>query len=106
MRRGKVKLTEEVDILGYQYAPFRTKVLSMDCFERFMNNAEAGESIMMFFRGTTQSNLYRGHFVCAPGSMKCNKKFVGKTYVLIPEEGGRDKGFNERFKPQVSMKLK
>lgn len=73
----------------------------MDSFEKSMNHAEAGDSVMLFFRGTNPRNLYRGQTVSAACSMSAKTRFEGQVTILLPEEGGRDRPFNERFKPQV-----
>ncbi len=87
--------------MGLQYAPFRSKVLTLDSFDKTMPYAEAGDSVKMFLRGTNPHNLYRGQTITAPGTLVANKKFEGQTHVLIPDEGGREHTFGVNFKPQV-----
>jgi elongation factor Tu len=105
VRRGIIKQGDNVDILGYFNAPLRSKVDSMDSFSKVMTIAEAGESIMMFLRWTNEKNLYRGQTVCATNSLKLCNRFEGEMTVLTPEEGGRDRPFNQRFKSQVTLTL-
>lgn len=101
MKKGSIKQGEDVDILGYFSAPLRTKVVSMDTFGKTMSQAEAGDSVMMFFRGTNPQNLYRGQMVSATNTLKLFTTFDGSMTMLRPEEGGRDRSFNQRFKAQV-----
>ena len=90
-----------MDIIGLQYAPIRSKILSLDSFDKTMNNAEAGDSVKMFLRGANQHNLFRGQTIVTPGMVAANKKFEGKTRILMPDEGGRGHTFGSNFKPQV-----
>lgn len=73
----------------------------MDIFGKTITQAEAGDSVMCFFRGVNPQNFYRGHTVCAINTIKPLTRFDGETIVLTPEEGGRQHGFNQRFKPQI-----
>jgi len=98
---GKIKVDEEVDIVGMGYSSTRCKILGIDSFDKTMSYAEAGDSIKMYLRVPSQQSVTRGQSVVAPTTFMANKRFTGHTKVLVPEEGGREHTFNEKFQPQV-----
>ncbi len=102
---GKVKLDDDVDILGITKSIIKTRVLSIETFDKAMSSAEAGDSVKMFVRNTAPHTLVRGQVVSAPNKLMGKRNFEADAYVLLPEEGGRTHSFASNFRPQVRARV-
>lgn len=102
IKAGKIKVDDEVDIVGMHSGALRSKVLAIESFDKIMTQAEAGDSVQICLRGMTHHSVTRGHTAAARGSLFANRRFTADTYVLKPEEGGRNHSFSSNFRPQVN----
>ncbi|MDP4108610.1 MAG: elongation factor Tu [Bacillota bacterium] len=100
VERGKLKLGEEVEIVGLMDAPRKTVVTGIEMFRKLLDYAEAGDNIGTLLRGVQKNEVERGQVLAKPGSIKPHTKFRGQVYVLNKDEGGRHTPFFNNYRPQ------
>ncbi len=97
--RGKVKVSEEIEIVGIQETRKRV-VTGVEMFKKLLDEGMAGDNIGVLLRGTEKDEVERGMVLAKPGSIKPHTKFKGAVYVLTKEEGGRHTPFFTGYRPQ------
>jgi elongation factor Tu len=100
VERGKVKVGEEVAIIGLAKETRKTIVTGVEMFNKTLNEGQAGDNIGLLLRGVEKQDLERGQVIAAPGSITPHTKFMAEVYVLTKEEGGRHTPFFPGYKPQ------
>ena len=103
IERGKVKVGEEVEIVGLG-AQKKAVVTGVEMFRKTLDEGMAGDNIGLLLRGITKDDLTRGMVIAKPGSIKSHKKFEAQVYVLTKEEGGRHTPFFPGYKPQFFIR--
>ncbi|KKR05639.1 MAG: Elongation factor Tu [candidate division WS6 bacterium GW2011_GWF2_39_15] len=104
VERGKVKLAEDVEILGMGRDPQKTAVTGVEMFNKSMQEALAGDNVGLLLRGLKREDVERGQVVVKPGSVKTHTEFKAEVYVLSKEEGGRHTPFVSGYKPQFYIR--
>jgi elongation factor Tu len=104
VERGKVKVGEEVDIVGLHHEPRRVVVTGLEMFHKMLDQAEAGDAIGALLRGVEREDLERGMVLAAPGSIKPHTYAEAQVYVLSKDEGGRHTPFFNGYKPQFYIR--
>ena len=99
IERGKVKVNEEVEIVGLKDTQ-KTVVTGVEMFRKLLDEGQAGDNVGLLLRGIDKEAVERGQVVAKPGSIKPHKKFKGQVYVLTKEEGGRHTPFFNNYRPQ------
>ena len=100
VERGKLKVNEEVEVLGIREKAIKTTVTSIEMFRKFLDYAEAGENCGLLLRGTKREEVERGQVVAKPGSITPHKDFEAQVYILAKDEGGRHNPFYANYRPQ------
>ena len=100
VERGKVKVQDEVEIVGLQEKAKKVVVTGVEMFRKLLDQAEAGDNIGALLRGVTRDDIERGQVLAAAGSIKPHTKFEGEVYVLGKDEGGRHTPFFNGYRPQ------
>jgi len=100
VERGKVKVGEEVAIIGLSKDIRKTVVTGVEMFNKTLNEGLAGDNIGLLLRGVEKQDLERGQVIAAPGSITPHTKFMSEVYVLTKEEGGRHTPFFPGYRPQ------
>ena len=100
VERGKVKVGEEVEIVGLMEEARKTVVTGVEMFRKLLDAGEAGDNIGVLLRGVEKDELQRGQVLAEPGSITPRTKFKGEVYVLTKEEGGRHTPFFNGYRPQ------
>jgi len=100
VERGKLKLGEEVEIIGLTDERRKTVVTGIEMFHKLLDFAEAGDNVGTLLRGVAKTEIERGQVLCKPGTIHPLTKFVGQVYVLTKEEGGRHTPFFNNYRPQ------
>jgi len=103
IERGKVKVGEEVEILGLG-SHKKSVVTGVEMFRKTLDEGIAGDNVGLLLRGVEKEDLTRGMAVAKPGTIKPHKKFEGQVYVLTKEEGGRHTPFFPGYKPQFFIR--
>ncbi|MHC4658160.1 MAG: elongation factor Tu [Planctomycetota bacterium] len=100
VERGKVRVGEEVEVVGLAKETRKTVVTGVEMFNKTLDEGQAGDNIGILLRGVEKKELERGQVVAAPGSITPHTKFHAEVYVLTKEEGGRHTPFFAGYKPQ------
>ncbi|MCF6139476.1 elongation factor Tu [Pseudalkalibacillus berkeleyi] len=100
VERGKIKVGDEIEILGLTEQPKKTTVTGVEMFRKLLDYAEAGDNIGALLRGVSRDDIERGQVLVQPGTVKQHTKFKAEVYVLSKEEGGRHTPFFANYRPQ------
>ena len=100
VERGKVKVSEEVEIVGLQKESLKKVVTGVEMFNKLLDEGVAGDNIGVLLRGVERKEIERGMVLAKPGSITPHTKFKGEVYVLSKEEGGRHTPFFTGYRPQ------
>ncbi|MCL6450987.1 MAG: elongation factor Tu [Acetobacteraceae bacterium] len=100
VERGKVKVGDEVEIVGFADEPRKTVVTGVEMFRKVLDEGVAGDNIGTLLRGIDKDEVERGQVLARPGSIKPHMKFAAEVYVLTKEEGGRHTPFFNGYRPQ------
>ncbi len=98
--RGKVKVQEEIEIVGLRPEPFKRVVTGVEMFKKLLDEGRAGDNIGVLLRGTEKDDVERGMVLAKPGTITPHTKFKAETYILTKEEGGRHTPFFNGYRPQ------
>jgi elongation factor Tu len=104
VERGKIKVGEEVDIVGLRHEPRRVVITGLEMFHKSLDQAEAGDAIGALLRGVEREDIERGMVLAAPGSIKPHTYAEAQVYVLSKDEGGRHTPFFNGYKPQFYIR--
>ncbi len=100
VERGRLKVNEEVEIVGIKEKSIKTTVTGVEMFRKVLEYAEAGDNTGLLLRGTKREEVERGQVVVKPGSITPHTVFDGQVYVLAKDEGGRHNPFYSNYRPQ------
>jgi len=100
IERGKVKVGEEIEIIGMKKEVTKTTVTGVEMFRKELDEGQAGDNVGLLLRGIDKESIERGQVMAAPGSIKPHTKFKAKAYILTKEEGGRHTPFFKGYRPQ------
>ena len=100
IERGKVKIQEEIEIVGLRPEPFKRVVTGVEMFKKLLDEGQAGDNVGVLLRGTEKDDVERGMVLAKPGSITPHTKFKAETYILTKEEGGRHTPFFKGYRPQ------
>jgi len=100
IERGKIKVNDEVDIVGLRPQISKTVVTSIEMFRKILDEGMAGDNVGLLLRGVEKDDLERGMVLAKPGSITPHTKFKAQVYVLTKEEGGRHTPFFSGYRPQ------
>ncbi len=98
VERGKIKVGDEVEIVGLRDEPIKTVATGVEMFRKVLDEGIAGDNILL--RGTKKDEVERGMVVAAPGTITPHTEFEAEVYVLSKEEGGRHTPFFSKYRPQ------
>ncbi|MEW6545953.1 MAG: elongation factor Tu [Bacillota bacterium] len=100
VERGRIKVGDEVEIVGFADRPRKTVATGVEMFRKTLDEAVAGDNIGVLLRGIDKDEVERGHVLAKPGSIKPHTRFSAEVYVLTKEEGGRHTPFFPGYRPQ------
>ena len=104
VERGVLRKDSEVELVGKNAAPIRTKVTDIETFKKSCDESRAGDNSGLLLRGVKRDDVLRGMVIAQPGTAKSHRKFLTSMYVLTKEEGGRHTGFHNNYKPQLFIR--
>jgi elongation factor Tu len=81
VERGRIKVGEEVEIVGLRPEPRRTVVTGLEMFRKVLDEAVAGDNVGVLLRGVERDDVERG-------------------MVFPPAAGGRHTPFFSGYRPQ------
>ncbi|MDD4907587.1 MAG: elongation factor Tu [Candidatus Omnitrophica bacterium] len=100
VERGKVKINEEIDVVGLKPEVRKTVVTGIEMFRKLLDEGQAGDNVGLLLRGMDKKDLERGMVLAKPGSITPHTKFKAQVYILSKEEGGRHTPFFTGYRPQ------
>ena len=103
VERGKLKVGEEVEILGLKEAK-KSTVTGLEMFRKTLDETQAGDNVGVLLRGVEKKDIERGQVLAKPGSVKAQTEFEAEVYILSKEEGGRHTPFFTGYKPQFYIR--
>jgi elongation factor Tu len=103
IERGKVKVQDEVEIVGIRDTR-KTTVTGIEMFKKSLEEGMAGDNAGILLRGVQKTDIERGMVIAKPGSIKPHIKFESEVYILKKEEGGRHTPFFPGYKPQFYVR--
>ncbi len=104
VERGRVKVGEEVEVVGMGDETRKTTVTGVEMFRKLLDEGQAGDNVGLLLRGIEKEDLKRGQVLAKIGSIKPHKKFKAEVYVLKKEEGGRHTPFFKGYRPQFYIR--
>ncbi len=99
VERGKVKVNEELEIVGLADT-MKTTVTGLEMFRKLLDEAQAGDNVGVLLRGVEKEQVSRGQVLAKPGTIKPHTEFKAEVYVLTKDEGGRHTPFFTNYRPQ------
>jgi len=103
IERGKVKVGEEVEVVGLRETR-KTTVTGVEMFQKTLDEGMAGDNVGVLLRGIQKQDIERGMVLSKPGTITPHTKFESEVYVLKKEEGGRHTPFFSGYKPQFYVR--
>ncbi|MFA7706638.1 MAG: elongation factor Tu, partial [Candidatus Omnitrophota bacterium] len=100
IERGKVKVGEEVEIIGLRPEAKKSVVTGIEMFRKLLDEGHAGDNVGLLLRGVEKNDIERGMVIAAPKSILPHTKFKAQVYILTKEEGGRHTPFFKGYRPQ------
>jgi elongation factor Tu len=104
VERGRVRLKDEVEVLGLSREPRKTVVTGLEYHHQKMEEAIAGDNVGVLLRGVKYDEVERGQVLARPASITPHTKFEAEVYVLSKEEGGRHTPFFTGYRPQFHFR--
>lgn len=104
VERGVLKRDSEVELVGKNSVPIKTKVTDIETFKKSCEESRAGDNSGLLLRGVKREDVKRGMIIAKPGTVKAHAKFLASMYVLTKDEGGRHTGFHNNYRPQVYLR--
>lgn len=99
VERGVIKIQDKVERVGIRET-VETTCTGVEMFRKLLDEAQAGDNVGLLLRGFAKTDVERGMVLAKPKSIKPHTKFIGQTYVLTKDEGGRHKPFQTGYRPQ------
>jgi elongation factor Tu len=99
VERGKVKVGEEVEIVGMRDTT-KTTCTGVEMFRKLLDEGVAGDNVGVLLRGTKRDDVERGQVLAKPGTITPHTYFEAEVYVLSKDEGGRHTPFFNGYRPQ------
>ena len=104
VERGKVKINEEIEIVGLAKEAKKTVVTGVEMFRKQLDQGQAGDNVGILLRGIEKDDVERGQVLAQPGSIKPHTEFEAEVYILTKEEGGRHTPFFTGYRPQFYIR--
>jgi elongation factor Tu len=101
VERGKIKIGEEVEIVGLMDEPRKTVCTGVEMFNKTLDEGIAGDNIGVLLRGIKKDEVERGQVVAHVGTITPHRNFQGQVYILSKDEGGRHTPFFSGYRPQL-----
>jgi elongation factor Tu len=100
VERGRVKVSEEVEIVGIRPKTLKSVCTGVEMFRKLLDEGRAGDNIGALLRGIGKDDVERGQVLAHPGSITPHTDFEAQVYVLSKDEGGRHTPFFQNYRPQ------
>jgi len=105
VERGRIKVGDELEVIGFEDKPRKTVATGVEMFRRPMDYAEAGDNIEVLLHGIDRESVHRGQVLARPASIKPHTKFGAEVYLSKGEEGGRHIPIFQHDNPYFYFKI-
>lgn len=99
IERGKVKVGEEIEIVGLGETK-KTTCTGVEMFRKNLDEGQAGDNVGILLRGVDKEDIERGQVLAKPGSITPHTEAKAEAYILTKDEGGRHTPFFNGYRPQ------
>lgn len=99
IERGKVKVGEEVEIVGLNPTK-KSTCTGVEMFRKMLDEGMAGDNVGILLRGIEKDQIERGQVLAKPGTITPHTEGKAEVYVLTKDEGGRHTPFFKGYSPQ------
>src|SRR5258708_17732241 len=82
VERGKVKIQEEIEIVGLRPEPFKRVVTGVEMFKKLLDEGQAGDHGGILLRGTEKDDVERGMVLAKPAPITPPPRFTPETHIL------------------------
>ena len=103
IERGKVKVGEEIEIVGLRQSK-KSTVTGVEMFRKQLDEGLAGDNVGILLRGIEKDDIERGQVLAKSGSVTAHTEFEAQVYILSKDEGGRHTPFFTGYKPQFYIR--
>eukprot|EP00995_Heteronema_vittatum_P012347 NODE_822_length_1166_cov_236.429722_g545_i1.p1 GENE.NODE_822_length_1166_cov_236.429722_g545_i1~~NODE_822_length_1166_cov_236.429722_g545_i1.p1 ORF type:complete len:298 (-),score=154.84 NODE_822_length_1166_cov_236.429722_g545_i1:244-1137(-) len=103
IEQGKIRPGDSITVNGYKPSA-TTTCTAVETFKKTLDEGQAGDSVGLLLRNLKKDQVQRGMVIAAPGSVISTRKFLCQIYVLKKEEGGRQRGFFDGYRPQFFLR--
>ena len=104
IERGIVRSNDEVELVGFRQEAIKTVAVSIEMFNKTLDEGRAGDNVGVLLRGTKKEEIERGQVLAKPGTATPHLEFEAEVYILTKEEGGRHTPFFSKYKPQFYIR--
>lgn len=101
---GKIKVGDDVDLVGYKRKPTKTVVTGVEMFKKQMEYGQAGDNVGLLIRSVDKTDVKRGMYLTKSSLRTVHRNCKADVYVLKEEEGGRKLPFFTKYKPQCYIR--
>jgi len=101
---GKIKVGEEVQIIGLGAEGMKSVVTGVEMFRKLLDDGQAGDNVGLLLRGVDKDAIKRGMVITHPGKVTPHSRFKAEVYILKKEEGGRHTPFHNKYRPQFYIR--
>src|SRR5207244_12495487 len=103
IERGKVKVNEEVEMVGFG-TDKKVVVTGVEMFRKLLDEGQAGDNVGLLLRGVEKHEVERGMVLAKPKSITPHTQFESEVNVLNKEEGGRHTPFFKGYRQQFCLR--
>ncbi len=104
IERGIIRPNDEVELVGFRQDIAKTVVVSVEMFNKVLDEGRAGDNVGVLLRGIKREEIERGQVLAKPGAVTPHIEFEAEVYILTKEEGGRHTPFFSKYKPQFYIR--
>ncbi|MCQ3932691.1 MAG: hypothetical protein DPW16_19760 [Chloroflexi bacterium] len=97
--RGKVKIGDEVEIVGFSDYPILSKVIMFDLYSGKPSRLHT-DKIKILIESVDLDPFGTGRVLAQPKTISAHDRCLARIKVLSESEGGRTKPFYSGFRPQ------
>lgn len=101
---GKIKLNDELDLIGYRRKTTKTACTGIEMFRKQLDYGQAGDNVGILLRGVDHDQIKRGMYVTKPNLLQVCRNIKADMYIMKEEEGGRKLPFFSKFKSQLFIR--
>ena len=101
VERGKVKVGDTVQIVGFNDEILTTEVTGIELYRKPLEDAKAGDIVGIYLKDITIDQVQKGQVLSKPNSIVASIKFDANVHIRSKEEGGINNPFFDGYKTQI-----